>query len=145
MRLIVVFAALFTTTAVHGQQPSADPVIVTGCLARAIHDGSLAGSPGVPPASPNTAPTLANSSEPTSAFVLNGAIVKSATAAKPRTFTLDGGSQPLDAHVGHRMEVTGTIVRAYGGAKAGDKEPVDHIRVASIKMLGTRCVSEGKE
>ena len=137
---------------VEAQTPSPDLFVAVGCVARATHNGSIAGSPGVPPASPNTAPTLANSSEPTQAFMLNEAVVKPSAPSdqkengdveKPRTFVLDG-PQKLDAHVGHRMEVTGKIVRAYGGAKAGDKEPVDHIQVASLKMVGSDCATATK-
>lgn len=152
MRLIFVVAtalgsAVAGSPVLAAQTNSADPFVAIGCVARATHNGSLAGSPGVPPASPNTAPTLANSSEPTQAFILNEAVLKASAQSdqkvngqveKPRTFALDG-AQKFDAHVGHRVEVTGKIVRAYGGAKAGDKEPVDHIQVDSLKMVGSDC------
>jgi len=147
MRLIFVVAIALGTAALHAQQQSAEAgFVAVGCVARPVHDGSLAGSPGVPPALPNAAPVLANSSEPTNAFVLNGATTPSSgeqggqesATAKPRTFVLDGANG-LDAHVGHRVEVTGKLVRAYGGAKAGDKQPVDHIQVTALKMVAATC------
>jgi hypothetical protein len=155
MKVICAFAIAFATAAVHAQRQPAETFVAVGCLARAVNDGSVAGSPGVPPAPPNIAPVLANSSEPTGAFTLTGATtpspargaetkVATATPIAPRTFVLDGESRQLEAHVGHRVEVTGRLVRPYGGAKAGDKEPTDHIHVTALKMLSAECPAAAK-
>lgn len=133
---------------VHAQAPpTSTPFVAVGCVARAVHDGSLAGSPGVPPSTPNSAPVLANSSEPTGAFLLNNAVMprgasganQKAEADEPRSYALDGERQQFEAHVGHRIEVTGRLIRASAGARAGEKTPVDHIQVTSLKMLATTC------
>ena len=148
MRLILPVAVFLVTAHAAVAQPQqaqgTTPFVAVGCVAHAVHDGSLTGSPGVPPATPNTAPVLANSSEPTGAYVLNGATPPAAAAtgtaaAKPFAYALDGSAQQLQPHVGHRVEVTGRLVRGRTGTAASEKTPVDRIQVASVKMLEASC------
>jgi hypothetical protein len=123
-------------------------IVTTGCVNRAQHNGSLAGAPGVPPSSPSTAGTLANSAEPTSAFLLNGATMPlrgdgsapsaDAVAKQPMSYVLDGASAELERHLGHQVEVTGALRIAEEGAP-GTKTSVGHIRVASIKTIAAAC------
>jgi hypothetical protein len=123
------------------------PFTATGCVARAVNDGSLAGSPGVPPADPSRAPVLANTAEPTGAYLLNSTekeAEKSASAAgtqapdAPRRYVLDGSANQIEPHVGHQIEVTGTLVASQVGA-AGETSKVDHIKVDSVRMVSANC------
>src|SRR5439155_2570665 len=66
-------AFLMATSSTVGFAQSANSITTVGCVNRAVQDGSLAGSPGVPPTTPNSAAVLANSNEPTDVFLLNGA------------------------------------------------------------------------
>jgi hypothetical protein len=130
------------------------PIVAVGCINRAQHDGSLAGSPGVPPASPSTAPALANSNEPTNAYLLNGATIPGAddetrvkattgqATAPPATLTsyvLDGARGELEQHVGHRVEVTGTLRVVTEGPEPSSRKEVRHIQVTTVRMLADSC------
>ena len=141
-------------TVVEQQPANAGRSIVTiGCVSQAVSDGSLAGSPGVPPATPATAPALANSGQPTGALLLTGALPDDASdelraearAGRPpssrvprTTYVLDTGQVEVSKHVGHWMEVEGTLtVVSTGGGEA--KAPVNHLAVRSVRMLKDAC------
>jgi len=126
------------------------PLTVAGCINRAVHDGSLAGSPGVPPASGSNAPQLANSNAPTNKFLLNGATPPDANtqndaaataAAKTFSYVLDGAQADFEKHLGHHVEVTGTLTVVREGAEPEIKNEVHHLRVTAIKMLAASCPS----
>ena len=66
----------------------------------------------------------------------------------PKTVEIVGSAPAanLSAHVGHKIEITGTAVPAKKAAKAeGEKKNMKeersehHMRVQSVKMLGTTC------
>ena len=124
-----------------------------GCINRAQQDGSSSGGPGVPPATPATAPNLANSQAPTGVLLLRGATTANATdetktraaagdavRLAPATYVLDGLREELDRHVGHQVEVTGTL-RVVKEGPPGIQNTVGHVQVASIKMLAVSCPS----
>ena len=150
--LAVLLTAALVTGAGHAQAQSSTDAKVTavGCVARALTDGSLTGSPGVAPASPNEAPTLANSSEPTGVLFLNHATIPgspegtagTSTAYRARSFQLDGPAADIEPHIGHRVEVTGTVRRVDSATAAAQKTRIDHILVTSIRMLAPTCDSE---
>jgi hypothetical protein len=133
------------------------PIVAVGCVNRASQDGSLASGSAVPPATPETAAKLANSSESTNAFMLNGATKPDATgetralassrgrSAEPEAaYVLDGKRSELELHAGHRVEVTGTLRASHneGGPSAASsiKSNVAHIQVASIRMIAAACM-----
>lgn len=148
--IAVALIALVALPPAAAAQSTAGPIAAVGCVARAVADGSLTGSPGVPPAPPNTAPTLANSAEPTGALLLNDATLPgaatgttgSAAAEAPRSFQLDGATSELEHHVGHQVEVKGTLQTTAVGASNTQKTKVDHIRVTSVRMLADSCKPE---
>ena len=128
-------------------QSNGPSITATGCGNRAVNNGSLAGGPGVPPTTPNRAAVLANSNEPTDVILLNGATpprpnsetaTHGAAATAPISYVLDGSLRDLEPHLGHQVEVTGTLQAVNEGAKDA-KTMVRHIRVASIKMIATEC------
>jgi hypothetical protein len=134
--------------------PSGGTAIITvGCINRAVQTGSLAPAPGVPAATPATAEILANSSEPTNAFLLARATAPNATdqiraraaagepvRTSPTTYVLDGTRQELERHTGHLVEVTGTLRTVSEGDNA-NRTTVAHVRVTSIKMLASACAN----
>ncbi len=128
---------------------STAPIVVTGCINRQMQTGSLASNAGVPPATPSTAPVLANSSEPTNSFVLNGVPPPDAdkpgaegakAPAPPTSYALDGKPEQFEPHNGHHVEITGTISGedpAQGSPET--KSNVKHLRVSAIRMLSATC------
>jgi hypothetical protein len=102
------------------------------------------------PTTPNRAGVLANSNEPTDAILLNGATppragseatTHDAAATVPVSYVLDGSLRDLEPHLGHHVEVTGTLQTVNEGAKDANTM-VRHIRVASIKMIATECATQ---
>jgi hypothetical protein len=133
-------------------QSTGTPIVTVGCVNRAEQTGSLAPEPGVRPATPATATILANSSDmPTNAFLLAGATPANTSSdararaaagepvsTAPATFVLDAARPDLERHLGHLVEVTGTLKTVAEGDKAA-RTNVAHVQVASIKMLATAC------
>jgi len=125
-------------------------VVAVGCINRAVHSGSLAATPGVPPATPKTAEVLANTSEPTNSYVLNGVVPpadaahpaesEKAALTPPTSYVLDGKLEEFEAHNGHHVEVTGTLVKeqAAPGSEM-TKSNAQHLQVSAIRMLGPTC------
>ena len=135
-----------------GQSPTSVVFKAVGCINRAGQSGSIGGTAGMRPATPATAGVLANSSDPTNVFMLNGATLPDSTketrahaaaghppTALPAAYVLDGKAQDFEAHLGHRVEVTGTLVATNDGGPEATKSNVKHIQVASIRMLSPRC------
>jgi hypothetical protein len=58
----------------------------------------------------------------------------------PVSYVLDGPLRDLEPHLGHQVEVTGTLQTVNEGAKDA-KTMVRHIRVASIKMIAMECAN----
>ena len=138
---------LASTPNLGAQSGSSGPITAVGCVNRAVTDGSLTGSPGVTPAPPNDAPTLANTAETTGAFLLNNATIPgspqgttgSTDPDRPRSFQLDGVTGEFERHVGHQVEVKGTLQAAATGASTAQRTKVDHIKVTAIRMLAASC------
>ena len=150
LAITILGAALASSVAWGAQTATDNQVVAIGCVARAVTDGSLAGSPGVPPASPNTAPIVANSPEPTGIYLLNNATTPTetrgttgdATASQPRSFQLDGTNAEFDRHVGHQVQIAGTVQTEHVGASPGSQTRVQHIQVKSLRMLAATCPAE---
>ncbi len=126
-------------------------IVTVGCVNRAEQTGSPAGAPGVPPASPAKAPELANTQELTGALLLNFATAPNATdEAKTRatagdsvrtaavTYVLDGLRPELERHLGHQVEVTGTLQVVKEGPPAM-ANTVSHIQVSSVTLVAPMC------
>jgi hypothetical protein len=136
--------------------PSGVPIVAVGCVNRSSQNGSMTGTAVAPPATPETAGRLANSSELTNSFVLNGATQPDASdearalassdrpsTARQATYVLDGTRSEIEHHVGNRVEVTGTLLAAdqSGGpsAPASTTSNIQHIQVASLRMIAASC------
>jgi hypothetical protein len=73
------------------------------------------------------------------------------------SYILDGGSQDLSAHAGHRIEVTGTLSPSMSGSagsaptgsSAGATSSAgasassgQHLQVTSVKMISANCSAQ---
>jgi len=103
---------------------SSDKVVVTGCIQRGIQ--SPVGTTGAPGAAAADA----------AKFILTKASPASDATATPKTYRLDADDSQLTAHVGHKVEVTGTV-----DAKPapGDAASPAKLKVASVKMIAASC------
>jgi hypothetical protein len=144
---LIAGAAITTAQAPVSSKPGA-PLVTVGCINRGQQSGSLASTPGAPPATPETAPVLANSGEPTNWFVLAGAKTPGseetgAASDKPKpplmTYRLDGDVREFEKHNGHRVEVTGHVVTPATPEKAETKSNISVLRVQSMKMIAREC------
>jgi hypothetical protein len=132
----LVAIALTATATIAAQQPpppaasassanSTDKVVVTGCIQKGIQ--SPVGTSGAAGAA-----AAADASK----FLLTKASPVSDATATPKTFRLDAEDSQLTAHVGHKVEITGTL-----DAKpaAGDAAAPEKLKVASVKMIAASC------
>lgn len=131
----LVAIALTATATIAAQQPpppasspspanSTDKVVVTGCIQKGIQ--SPVGTSGAAGAAAADA----------AKFLLTKASPVSDATATPKTFRLDAEDSQLTAHVGHKVEITGTL-----DAKpaAGDAAAPEKLKVASVKMIAASC------
>jgi hypothetical protein len=118
-----------------GQKSNENRVTVTGCVERA---DQMAGS-----AATTTVDSLAfvlikaSADKPTGT---SGTAPADATAASDRMYRLDGKQDELNPHVGHKVEVSGTVAEAPtapAGATSSTNAP--RLRVESIKMIDATC------
>jgi hypothetical protein len=103
-------------------------VTVTGCVAK----GSEGGAPLL---------THALTSEAIAKSKTAGTKAAKGADAKPMTYAL-AASTALDAHLGHKVEISGTIAKppAPVDAKPGmARRTYDTVTVKTIKMLSARC------
>jgi hypothetical protein len=129
-------------------------VSVTGCVAQVQRDGSTGAKPSGTQATPETAAVEANNPAPTGRYQLLDATPIGAEAPKPAaadtakpaartSYALLGHEQELGKHVGHRVEIGGTLAPPLAAklpAKtAATAEGTRTIQVTSVKMLGTDC------
>src|SRR5207244_2946773 len=117
---------------------------------RAQRNGSLAGTDVGTTASPNTAPTEANSGELVNRFLLTDATAgdpsvreRSSAAQPPARYALEGHEQELANYVAQRVEVVGRLAapRSSGRAatQAGLGSGASRIDVDSVKPIARDC------
>ena len=150
--------------------PSMATITVVGCIQNAVADGSLGGTPLGTSATPADAPAVANVQPRVDGFLLTGArpaeasavgtsgagapAVAGTTAAagavdaakdELKTYALEGNTNELASHKGHRVEITGALAPP---ASSGANQPpnrdafktgVQRLRVQSIKMVAEAC------
>jgi len=139
--IAVVVVGLSVTAA--AQKPAGEAVSVRGCVQRAQRDGTLSVTSTGRTATPNTAPTEANSGELTDAFQLTDATPVSDKAATGHTeYVLQGSGSELAKHVGHRVEISGNLLPSAAELQADKKKPAEGIRrvqVTGLKMVASKC------
>jgi len=147
--------AIVASASLSAQTPPAaqtSPITVTGCVAEVQRDGSLGTKATGPQATPETATNEANNPTPTNRYQLMDATSAAATAgtagtadAKPAktTYALRGHEQELARHLGHRVEIAGSLAPALAAKlparEAAAAEGVRTVQVSSLKMIGTNC------
>ena len=120
-------------------------VKVSGCVTQAERTGSLADDAGAGVvATPNTAPTEANSAEPIDAYLLTNASVlptgsDDPNRTLPTSYALHGREQELSTHKGHRVEVTGQLLPLRETAGESTKPGIQRIAVQSVRTVSTEC------
>jgi hypothetical protein len=129
---------------------SSGRVTVTGCVERAQRNGSLAGTDVGTTASPNTAPSAANSGELLNRFLLTDAAAGDASAKSdrpaaqpPARYALEGHEQELANYVAQRVQITGRLATprssGQGGTQHGLASGVDRIDVETVKSIARDC------
>ena len=147
--------ALLATVSLSAQTPpvptAAPRTTFSGCIAEVQRDGSLGPkATGTGATTPETAPMEANNPQPTDRYQLLDATPAdstgtASTAAKPArtTYALRGREAELAKHVGHRVEIAGSLLAPLASkvpAKAAETaDGTRTVQVTSVKMLGTDC------
>ena len=125
------------------QKPAGETVSVSGCVERAQRDGSLSATAAGTTATPNTAPTEANSGEMVNAFTLKDATpVGEKASSGPTEYALQGNGSELAKHVGHRVEIAGSLLPSVAELQANKAKPAEGIRrvqVTGVKMIASKC------
>ena len=129
-------ACLWSVVLMAQQKDPTSRVTVSGCVERA---DQLAG---------NAATTTVDSlsfvlvkPKPETPTGTSGSVTADATTlASDRLYRLDGPVEELNPHVGHKVEVSGTIAEAPtapAGASSSTNAP--RLKVESVKMLDVTC------
>jgi hypothetical protein len=145
--LVLLVSAAGVGAALHAQTPtqtpptssSANKVTVTGCIQRAVAEAPTATSGTSGAAIPDTQFVLANATAGTSPTGTSGTS-SSAMSTAPRYRLDDDAVSKITPHVGHKVEVTGTVdsaSRASGATSTGAAAP--KLKVDSIKMMAATC------
>jgi hypothetical protein len=130
-------------------------ITLTGCLAKGDSLGATGTTGTTPPASRTTT---------SGQFVLNNAKMGSATSttAAPggttagaagtsgSSYILDGPESDFTRHVGHKVEITGTIDKsasstppsATATAPGGSMAAKEHVKVSAVKMISASCTDQ---
>src|SRR5438094_4636810 len=152
-------AAQTSSSATSGQTSSDRPVTVTGCLQKGDQSSSSATTGTTGSASSaqfilaNAKPSSGSSTAGTTGTAPGGATTESSRMGGNK-YQLEGSATELEKHVGHQIEVTGTIDRnasgsTAGGAAAGAAGSASSrsganpsLKVTSVKMVSSTCTSE---
>jgi hypothetical protein len=129
-----------------GASAKADNITVTGCISRSPQS-SAAG-----PSTPGAVGTAGSSSRSDGGFMLNVAKPSGAGAAPgaspapgappapgassaASSYKLDADDSKLSPHVGHKVEITGSLDRASSSSPSSSPR----LKVDSVKMIATSC------
>ncbi len=139
---LMAMAGALAATAALAQNPAANAntVTVSGCVQRATATSNDTGS---------RAGTMMTDTR----FVLAGASARSSTAAAPTGTSGstaaaahehrldDANSDQIAAHVGHKVEITGTIEDHGAAATSADSAAASSpkLKVDSVKMIASSC------
>jgi hypothetical protein len=120
--------------------PSADAenkVSVTGCLERAKESASPTGTSGAGASSETTKFVLNNvTSSPSGAATTGTAGSARATAS---SYRLDGDDSKLTPHVGHKIQISGTVENRASAMGASASASAPKLKVESVTMLASSC------
>jgi len=135
-----------STSTVPRNARSADPITVTGCIERADQI-SQTGTQSTTVDSltfvliKTIAPTSAQSATSATAGTTGTSGATDKTTLAGRLYRLDARTETLNPHVGHKVELTGTIVEP-GAARPDPADPMPgapKMRVDGVKMIAPTC------
>jgi hypothetical protein len=125
---------------------SANKITVTGCVQRAMSDSPTGTSGVAGAAKPDTEFILANTSAGTSTAGTSGTTTppSSAMTVAPRYRLDDAEQAQIAPHVGHKVEISGTLDDASRSTSptpgaTSTAAPAPKLKVDSIKMLASTC------
>jgi hypothetical protein len=129
------------------QASKANSVTVQGCLQRDASPSSATPGTVGTSGSATTAFVLANAMKPADSA---GATAGAATAARPdpsagaiaSTYRLDAEDSKLGPHVGHKVEITGTVAEntsAPSASASASASNIPKLKVDSVKMIAATC------
>ena len=123
-----------TSTTAGRANPNADKkVTYSGCIER--QPASAAAVTGAP-----TMPFMLSNASAAGAGAPVATSGSGAGAAAKASYRLDGTESTLTPHVGHKVEITGTLEeRPASAAAGGANAPAGTLKVDSVKMVSTTC------
>jgi len=124
-----------------GRATADKKVTYSGCIERQpASAAAITGAPSMPFSLTNASPAGAGAVATSGA----GASTAGAGASAAKSYRLDGSETTLTPHVGHKVEITGTLEEqrpasaAAGGAASGSAN-APTLKVDSVKMVSTTC------
>ena len=140
----VAFAQAPTSSASQSQSMSAKTLTVTGCVARA--EQSPTGTSGMTGATSATEPKFILTNAALGSSTTPGATGTTGTAAAPATsvaseYRLDASDAKLSEHIGHKVEITGTVEKASASEQKPSASAANSpiLKVDTVKMLASSC------
>jgi hypothetical protein len=117
-----------------GASAKADDITVTGCISRSPQSSVAATS------TPGAVGTAGSSSRSDGGFMLSVAKPSGAGAAPSASpaassYKLDADDSKLSPHVGHKVEVTGSLDQASSSSPSSSPR----LKVDSVKMIASSC------
>jgi hypothetical protein len=128
-----------TPSATPAQAPraaaKADSIVVEGCIQRSASAAATSGATGTAgSASSETGFILASAMKPA------GTSGSSASAAPiASSYRLDAADSKLSPHVGHKVEVSGTVEPAGASASGAGAAASPKLKVDNVKMIAATC------
>jgi hypothetical protein len=119
------------------QSASAKAITVTGCIEHAQPSpAGTTGATGTAPAAAEAKFMLTKTSSKASDTPTGTAGAAPSSAWSASEYKLDASESKLSSHVGHKVEITGTIEPASPSAPAADAPT---LKVDSVKMVASSC------
>jgi len=119
------------------ESATAKPITVTGSVGRAQEQPPAAAT-GTTTATPETKFVLTNASAKTSETTGTSGTAAASTTAISSEYRLDSDDAKLTAHVGHKVEITGTIERP---SSTEQKPPASAANAPTLKIESVRMIS----
>jgi len=112
-------------------------VTVTGCVQRADTAAPTGTSGSTAAASSSSKFILENAKSGSSSSSSTAGTTGSASSATASSYKLDADDAKLTPHVGHKVEISGTIESASSAASSSMSSPT--LKVDSVKMIASTC------
>jgi hypothetical protein len=113
-----------------------DKVTVTGCLERAKESAATTGTTGTAGASASSKFVLNNV---TSAPSPSGTAGTAGAMTTASSYRLDAEDSKLTPHLGHKIEITGTVAKEASATGTSMSASAPKLKVESVKMIADSC------